>query len=256
MGGMPTGTDSWPDRLAALADFLTEYGRAPRQRDRYRDFAIGKWLIRVQVPGALDEVRAAQLAELLATVKPLGREEVWVWMRNLVADYMRIEGEPPFKNLVWRGEPIGQWTRDQRKAYGKGTLRADRIVSLEAIDGWVWNAEELDFRMGLAHFIDYRARHGQGWVPVAYVSPDGYPLGSWSRDRRRFRSRMTEEQRNQLTEAGFLWEPPDDLVRPAPEAEAQPATRRARSVAAARARTEHAATAEAPVSRRRRERDR
>ena len=31
-----------------------------------------------------------------------------------------------------------EWVSEQRKAYGRGDLSAERITRLEAVDGWVW----------------------------------------------------------------------------------------------------------------------
>jgi hypothetical protein len=88
-------------------------------------------------------------------------------MRDLAADYVATEGELPIKNLVWHGQPVGQWIRDQREAYRKRTLRADRVAILRRIRGWGWNAEESDFSQGLTHFVTYRCRYTQGWVRCA-----------------------------------------------------------------------------------------
>ena len=58
------------------------------------------------------------------------------------------------------------------------------------------------FEEWLADFVRYNEN---GNVKQTYVTPEGYRLGNWVRGIRQSRYRLTEEQRNRLTESGFVW---------------------------------------------------
>ncbi|MEU9763904.1 helicase associated domain-containing protein, partial [Streptomyces sp. NPDC047987] len=47
------------------------------------------------------------------------------------------------------GHPLGRWIAEQRRAYGAGTLAAQRVVELEQL-GMVWSEQEAAWADGVA----------------------------------------------------------------------------------------------------------
>lgn len=230
--------ETWQRHHAALKEFLAAHGRAPKQRETWdvdgTPVAVGRWLMHQRQRGAPTD---AQQVELDATLErtPVSRDDAWQKRLDQVTTFVVEHGRLPGKTETWHGHPIGQWVADVRKAYRKGVLSDERVAACEALEQWQWFPQDEDFATGLAHFRDYRTGHGTGWVPVRYVAPDGFPLGSWARDRRRHRHSETPSRRKLLTDAGFVYDTPPHDKRPhvPPAAPAVPSTGHARGSAEA-----------------------
>jgi len=62
----------------------------------------------------------------------------YFWL-GLLQNYAAREGDAVVPVSYREGDfRLGQWVHDQRIAYRRGKLSADRIAALKAIDGWVW----------------------------------------------------------------------------------------------------------------------
>lgn len=71
----------------------------------------------------------------------------------------------------------------------------------------VLEPERAEFRRGLEHLIAYKAEFGDVQVPYAHRMPDGYRLGAWTADQRRYKAAgvLDEERVTLLNDLGFVW---------------------------------------------------
>ncbi len=65
------------------------------------------------------------------------RDEKWERMRCKLASHRETHGEMPRQRTE-----TGRWANAQRVMNNHGTLRADRILKLEAVPGWTWHPRE------------------------------------------------------------------------------------------------------------------
>lgn len=82
------------------------------------------------------------------------------------------------------GFRLGRWVSYRRTDYRLGRLSAERIVALEGVPGWVWDAVDNDWQQGLAALRAFAAREGHAKVPVSHLDPQSFSLGSWVSSRR------------------------------------------------------------------------
>ncbi len=108
------------------------------------------------------------------------------------------------------GYRLGQWVTVQRTKYKNGKLSPERIQTLEAVKGWVWNTHEAAWQEGFEHLQRFVKREGQARVPTSYMD-DGFKLGRWANYQRaaykgQHRKKLTPE-RIQTLEAfeGWVW---------------------------------------------------
>lgn len=221
--------------LRLLEEFVSREGRPPRQRESVTvagaPVHIGKWLMHQrQRPENLSQEQADALTAALEGV-PVSRSDTWSAQHALLDRFVRDSGRLPMKGEVVNGLPLGQWVRDQRKAHSRGSLSAERVAQLEAVDGWTWAPNEAAFEEGLVHLRVYVEKHGTGWVPVRYVAADGFPLGSWCRQQRMAAASAPPEQTAALKAAGLVFDTPPIRERPRAAAERAPVPRRRRAAA-------------------------
>lgn len=91
------------------------------------------------------------------------------------------------------GVQLGRWVVAQRQAYRRGTLTADRVATLTAIDGWVWRvprriSRPLGRRSSEAEMLAalrvYAARTGHTRMYADHIE-GRHPLGKWVDAQRR-----------------------------------------------------------------------
>ena len=93
----------------------------------------------------------------------------------------------------------------QRQSFkGKKKLERKRIAKLNKI-GFAWapdlNAWEAFFKI----LSEYAQEYGDCLVPATLIYRD-VKLGSWVRNQRNRKFRLTKEQVNRLNEIGFVWQ--------------------------------------------------
>jgi hypothetical protein len=93
------------------------------------------------------------------------RDEKWERMRCKLASHRETHGEMPRQRTE-----TGRWANSQRVMNNHGTLRADRILKLEAIPGWTWDPREAEWQ---ARYVELCAL---GSMPLR-----SSPLYSWVR---------------------------------------------------------------------------
>lgn len=127
--------------------------------------------------------------------------------------------------LTWKGERLGRWAEQQRRAYQKGLLDKEQIAALESVPGWAWDRKEGVWRDSYRILKDLATQLGSLHQP-----PDGpsiyagikdatnLPLGHWVAEQRQlYRDGMLSDERAQLLEElpGWTWDgglPDDDVA--------------------------------------------
>ena len=78
---------------------------------------------------------------------------------------------------------LGMWVANQRNAYRRGTIRADRKKKLEHQSGWTWDRNDLAFDNIIRALLAFYEREGHYKVPHKHVE-DGIKLGKAIRNLR------------------------------------------------------------------------
>ena len=111
---------------------------------------------------------------------------------------------------------LGAWVNSRRVEYNSKTpvLSQERINRLNEI-GFIWDALEEDFQIGIEELIEYKQKYGHLRVERNYKvkegTPDEFTLGTWVNHRRaEYKEtgdkRLSEEKINRLNEIGFIWD--------------------------------------------------
>ena len=71
-------------------------------------------------------------------------ESKWKHMFNLLETYAQ-ENETAYvsQSTKFRGKTLGSWVSTQRQNYKLGKLGEEKILALEGLKGWVWDASDL-----------------------------------------------------------------------------------------------------------------
>ena len=80
------------------------------------------------------------------------------------------------------GYPIGRWVSTQRILYNSGELPDDRKEKLDEIGmNWLYSKER-SWERGYEEFVRFVNEFGTPKVPAAFITQDGFALGSWYRN--------------------------------------------------------------------------
>ena len=98
-----------------------------------------------------------------------------------------------------RSSSPAHWVQNRRRAYQKDKLSSDWVAALEAIDGWVWDQYESDYRQALAALWNFVDREGHPRVSARHVeryADEDVKLGTWvSRQRHAYRKHKLSANR-------------------------------------------------------------
>ena len=206
----------WESAFRSLLTFVEREGTSVVPQSHREDgFTLGGWVSQQRGKRAKGELSAERQCRLEAMPG-------WSWDPNsdnwetafaLLCTYQRENGTPVVpRGQVYAGFKLGAWVDRQRSAYRKGTLERDRVLRLEAIDGWRWTPKDDQWELGFTELVNYAAEHGGALVPFAYVV-NGYKLGGWVNTQRLayFDGTMLPERRARLEDvSGWSWNPHAD----------------------------------------------
>ncbi len=176
------------------------------------NYSLGRWVSyqrREYKLGNLSRNRILQLESIKGWMWDIAKEDFEYGLRQLYKHvkrnghawvHPRYEDQDGFK--------LGNWTSHRRRAYLRGELSLKDIKHLESIKGWVWDADEGKFQIGLESLKKYIDEFGHALVPALYEDKDGYRLGKWvSHKRRTFKKgKLSSDQIKQLESVkGWVW---------------------------------------------------
>jgi len=235
--------DRFLEKLAWLRAFVAENERMPAQRDVCdRDgrllprgtkggFRVGSWVNRRRTEYKNNTLLTDRIRALEAVPE-------WVWEVDTFNEglaYLRAFVEknkrmPAQKDVCDRdgrllprgtqgGFRVGSWVSHRRKEYKNNTLRADRIRALEAVPGWVWVVDTIDFDEGLACLRAFVEKNKRMPAQKDVCDRDGrllprgtkggFPVGRWVDTRRAEYKKdklLTDRIRALEAVPGWVWE--------------------------------------------------
>ncbi len=142
-------TDEWEEGFRHLADYVRQYGDSSvPQSFRCEDgHKLGVWVTSVRSDyrsGDLDDQRQARL-EKLPGWSWAPRDTKWEEGFRRLEAYAAAHGDTRMVRTYidpGDGYKLGMWTHNQRAAFARGRLNAERIARLQKLPGWVWDANE------------------------------------------------------------------------------------------------------------------
>lgn len=205
-----TGFDDLWDLLGAmkeqdgvLVDIIRQMQEDKGRTGGYDDSRFSE---RVEVLGpsvSLETIRKSITAECLEWLGASWDE----WFGRLL-NYVQREGDcrVPGDYKTVDGCRLGTWIIAQR--FKKDILSSDKISRLEALIGWVWNTREAAWDVGFRHLWKYILQEGNALVSSAYITADGYRLGSWVVVQRVGRDTMDQDRKERLERLPeWVWDP-------------------------------------------------
>ncbi len=214
---------SWERYFKEAAAYYEEHGDLNINASKVTDSGIrlGAWICQLRTYQKSGIQRTYLTEERVKALNGIGM--IWdvtdyIWEENFAEclQYYRMHGNLDIPNAYCSpgGLKIGGWLRRQRlirKGMTNGArLTQEQIDRLDAI-GMVWKTKpEQKWDKGYAEAKAFYEAYGNLKVPVAYVSPSGYKLGSWIADRReKGKEKHSPDQQKQLEELGMVWVKPD-----------------------------------------------
>jgi superfamily II DNA or RNA helicase len=160
--------------------------------------------IKLDLPVAVGEefARAFDSRLITETTRP------WEFWYGLLERHIERTGHARVPSTyVEDGNRLGGWVTSQRHLYDHGRLDQTRVQRLEALPGWVWDANEADWERGYNELTEFVASNGHAQVPKSLVR-NGYNLGSWAAVQRgRYESGDLSPERTARLESvdGWAW---------------------------------------------------
>jgi hypothetical protein len=205
--------DAFDRGLEELAAYSEANGdaRVPTEYSTPGGFKLGDWCNHQR-----DSRRAGILSvERVAALDAFGF--VWDALQDdfdrglaALAAYLQEHGNVrvPQSYKTPSGFKLGSWCAVRRKQRKADKLLVERVAALDEL-GFVWDALQDDFDLGLAELAAYVQGHGDARVPAKHLTPSGLNLGTWCNNRRRDRKvgRLSDARIAALDELGFAWDP-------------------------------------------------
>ena len=214
---------SWERYFAEARNYYEEHGDLNTNVNDVTESGIrlGAWICQLRTYRKSGIQKAYLTEKRIRALNGIGM--IWdvpdyLWEENFAEclQYYRTHGNLDIPNAYCspKGLKIGGWIRRQRLLRkGKTTgakLTQEQIARLDGI-GMVWKTKpEQLWEKGYAEAAAYYEVYGNLNVPVSYVSPSGYKLGSWIADRReKGKEKHSKEQQRRLDKLGMIWVKPD-----------------------------------------------
>jgi superfamily II DNA or RNA helicase len=186
---------AWDEGLTHLRDYVKRNGDAavPQRHITEDDFTLGSWVARqrrVYQQGKLPTEQKQSLEQLAG----------WTWNRTKSAwiegftrlhEYVKQKGDAavPGTHITEDGYKLGLWVSHKRQQYKQGKLTAERQKILEQLPGWTWGENKkrvITWSDALKYLQEYVKREGHASVPAKYATEDGYNLGIWVSNQRKY----------------------------------------------------------------------
>jgi hypothetical protein len=179
----------WLQFLGHLTAYAAQHGDAMvPQRYVVEGCRLGQWVTVQRVAYVKGSLRLDR-QRLLSDVPGWSwhaRNERWERNYELLLQYAEKNGNARVpQSYQVSGVKLGVWIGEQRGAFNRGTISAERRNLLENLPGWAWNPHDEKWEQGYERTEAFIREHGHARVPVAHVDEDGYQLGTWVANQRR-----------------------------------------------------------------------
>jgi hypothetical protein len=202
-----TSWDEWYGQLTAYKQ-REGHTKVPRGYQTTDGSKLGSWVsVQRQIAERLSASRRQKLDELGFVWNP--QESLWEEYLSALQEFSRINGHLRVAgdHVTESGLMLGQWVYDQRMA--RNRLSQQRIERLDNL-GFIWDPEAKKWDEGLQALQEYFKENGHSRVPASARATNGFALGSWVRNLRKNKKKISNEHLRRLTDLGFTWSPLDD----------------------------------------------
>lgn len=213
---------AWEKNYSAAKAYYAERGDLlPKVTDKAcRDVKLGQWISQLRTYRKSGICSAYLTEERIKKLDEIGM--VWdvpdyLFEKNYAAllEYYKENGnaDVPSYYVTEDGLRLGTWVfniRSRKKKIRQGAeLTEEQIKRLDEL-GFCWKGrQENAWEKAYAAVCEYKAKHKDLKIPVAYVTEDGLNLGVWLRRQIDIGERLSQEKKEKLLALGVNFEKTD-----------------------------------------------
>lgn len=213
---------AWEKYYAAAKEYFAEHGDLlPSVTDKaYHGVKLGRWIAQLRSYRKSGSGSAYLTDERIKLLDEIGM--VWdvpdyLFEKNYAAllDYYKENGnaDVPSYYVTADGLRLGAWvfnTRSRKNGIGKGAeLTDEQIKRLDEL-GFSWEGRHKNtWDKAYLAACEYKKKHGDLKIPVAYVTADGLALGRWIRYQIDVGEKLPKEKKEKLLALGVNFEKTD-----------------------------------------------
>jgi superfamily II DNA or RNA helicase len=205
--------ESWDEWYGRLLAYTSHYGtsQVPVFFVDENGNRLGSWVSTQRLNKSLLVERKDKLEQLLNwSWDPIN--EAWELGFANLKNYITDQGhsDVPQKYITEKGFKLGQWVTIQRSK--RDQMQVERRIRLSNLDLWNWDPKNENWEKGYQCLLEYSNSTGNCYVPINFVTDDGFKLGRWTNNQKnRFSKSEPERQKKLLRLRGWEFDPLEDL---------------------------------------------
>ena len=213
---------AWEKNYFAAKEYFAEHGDLlPSVTDKaYHDVKLGRWIAQLRSyrkSGICSAYLTDERIKLLDEIGMVWDVPDYLFEKNYAAllDYYKENGnaDVPSFYVTTDGLRLGTWvfnTRNRKNGRGKGAeLTDEQIKRLDEL-GFSWDGKfRNNWNKSYEAACEYKKKHGDLNILVAYVTADGLALGRWIRYQIDVGEKLPEEKKEKLLALGVSFEKTD-----------------------------------------------
>jgi superfamily II DNA or RNA helicase len=202
-------SDQWQEGFSHLEEFVKQIGhcRVPQLYKTKDGYPLGVWLTHQRKLKDKMESNRRQRLEALPRWSWNAISDQWedgfFYLNEFVNEHGHCRVPQPYETDG--GYPLGVWLNNQRR--NKDKMNLNRQRRLEALPDWSWNLRSGKWEKRFSYLKEFAEREGHCRVPYNHKTDDGYPLGVWVYQQKRFKDKMNSHRRRRLEVLpGWSWD--------------------------------------------------
>jgi Helicase associated domain/Helicase conserved C-terminal domain len=206
-------SEQWEEGFSRLKQFCEQEGhcRVPNSYKTEDGYRLGQWVtVQRTWRKTIDPGRKRRLEELPGWSWNVVSGK-WEYGFSRLKEFSEREGHcrVPFNYKSEDGYRLGWWVNAQRTDREK--LTSERQRRLGELTGWSWKVLSDKWEYGFSLLKEFCEREGHCWVPLSYKAKDGYSLGRWVHNQRRWKEKLDAERQRRLEQLpDWSWAPRTD----------------------------------------------
>lgn len=213
---------AWEKNYFAAKEYFAEHGDllSSVTDKAYHGVKLGRWIAQLRSyrkSGICSAYLTDERIKLLDEIGMVWDVPDYLFEKNYAAllDYYRENGnaDVPSYYVTAGGLRLGTWvfnTRNRKNGSGKGAeLTDEQIKRLDEL-GFSWDGKfRNNWNKSYEAACEYKKKHGDLNIPVAYVTADGLALGRWIRYQIDVGEKLPEDKKEKLLALGVSFEKTD-----------------------------------------------